>query len=631
MCVPLKVEENYRGGGIAETLQNFGSEVTAFFSHSLSNAPMAANLAACPVILYSPGTDGHRRELTDKAEDLASWGYVVVGLDASDTYVSVFPDGTVVYGGSVGSDPARVQDMQFVMGQLADLNAGDPRLSGRLDLDRIGAIGWSWGGGIAEELCLCDSRCKAAVGFEPGTWVAVSNLLTQPLNVPYLFFRSDYGPDPDTWWSPDGYADERLEAFDEQKTNAYYVKLASTVHGSFCDADLIDDSASMAAFFGTPMSGQFLASARVSQIVRAYLLSFFNKFLKGQDNHLLDGPSPAYPEVIQFLSASSGSLPPEYPSAGLVQGNDGSLYGTTAYGGASGNGTVFRVTTNGVLTILLSFNGTNGSHPVAALVQGSDGNFYGTTACGGTNGNNGTVFQVTPAGVLTTMASFSGTNGRHPAGALVQGADGNFYGTTLRGGADGLGTAFQMTPAGTLSRLVSFTGANGPPFAGLVQGTNGSFYGTTSLGGSGCGTVFEMTPAGRLTTLVRLGRRQWFGPVWRAHSKQQRPVIRHNRIRRHHELELRRGLWHGVQDDPCRGVDDSGRVQRRGRELLRQRFGSRQRREFLQHNGRRRRGRRADGRRRHGLQNDPRRGADHAALFQRGRWQQSPSPFDPGQ
>jgi dienelactone hydrolase len=297
---------------------NFGREVVAFFSHSLSNAPLATYLAKYPVILYSPGTYGHRREITDKAEDLASWGYVVVGLDASDTYVSVFPDGRVVYGGSVGSDQDRVQDMQFVLGQLAILNAGDPRLNGRLDLDRIGAMGWSWGGGITEELCLRDPRCKAGVGFEPANWVAVTNLLTQPLKVPYLFFRGDFGPDPDPSWTPDGFADERLEAFDEQNTNAYYVKLASTVHGSFADPDLIDDPASIVSWLGTPMSGQFLAPARVSQIVRTYLLSFFNKFLKGEDDHLLDGPSPAYPEVIQFLSAASSSLPPEYPSAGLA-------------------------------------------------------------------------------------------------------------------------------------------------------------------------------------------------------------------------------------------------------------------------------------------------------------------------
>jgi hypothetical protein len=84
-------------------------------------------------------------------------------------------------------------------------------------------------------------------------------------------------------------------------TNAYWVKLVSTDHGSFSDYGLIADSASLQAVFGTPVSGQFLPPARVTQIVRAYLLSFFNKYLRGEDDHLLDGPSPSYPEVEQFM------------------------------------------------------------------------------------------------------------------------------------------------------------------------------------------------------------------------------------------------------------------------------------------------------------------------------------------
>jgi uncharacterized repeat protein (TIGR03803 family) len=508
--VALSGYYDYTGSGG----ENFGGQAAAFFSHSLSNAPIKADLPKYPVVLYDPATGGHRRDSTDKAEDLASWGYVVVGLDTSDTSVSVFPNGTVVHGqypiaNTTQADDAdlegRLRDLQFVLDQLAILNAGDARLGGRLDLDEIGVFGWSRGGGPSEVLCLRDPRCKAGVGWDP--YSSDTDLLTRPLNVPYLFLRSGWGPDPDPGnieFVIGDRAEFRREVYNQQVTNAYWVKLVSTTHTAFCDDALILDPASLVSASSTPMSGQVLPPARLSQILRAYLLSFFNKFLKGQDDHLLDGPPAAYPEVMQFLSTSSVSVPPEYPSSALVQGRDGNFYGTTAYGGKSQDGTVFRVTTNGVWTILVSFAGTNGSHPLAALVQGSDGNFYGTTEDGGTNGNSGTVFQMTPAGALTALVSFNSTNGSHPTAGLVQGGDGNLYGTTILGGSNNLGTVFQVTTNGMLTTLVSFNRANGSgPFGALVQGGDGNFYGTTAGGGAvgGGGTVFKMTPAGGLTTL----------------------------------------------------------------------------------------------------------------------------------
>jgi uncharacterized repeat protein (TIGR03803 family) len=496
------------GGG------NFSSQVAAFSSQSLSNAPLSTNFATYPVILYSPGLGSHRRDNTADAEDLASWGYLVVGLDTSDTFVSVFPNGKVAYGitvndvfdwsdaQAVAAIESRVRDLQFVLDQLAVLNASDSRLAGRLDLDEIGAFGWSLGGATVAQLCLRDARCRAGAGLD-GSYFE-TNVLSQPLGVPWLFIRSDGGPDPDPSNWMDGRPDDIFETYNEQVSNAYWAKLVSTDHMRMGDLGLILDSASLVAMTGTPMSGQFLAPPRVSQIVRAYLLSFFNKFLKDEDDHLLDCPSPAYPEVLQFLSKSTVSNAPAYPKGGLVQDNDGNLYGTTAYGGESGDGTVFKVTTNGLLTILVSFNGANGSHPFAGLVEGSDGNFYGTTAFGGTNGNSGTIFQITSSGALTTLAQFNGANGSYCVRRLVQGSDGNFYGTTAGGGADNFGTVFKMNPGGTVSTLVSFTGGDGSaPFAELVQGSDGNFYGTTAAGSaSGGGTVFKMTPAGTLTTLV---------------------------------------------------------------------------------------------------------------------------------
>jgi dienelactone hydrolase len=181
------------GGG------NFSSQAAAFFSHSLSNAPLATNSIKYPVLLYSPGLYSHRRDNTDKAEDLASWGYVVVGLDNRNTYVSVFPNGKVVYGqtldiSTVANIVAGVEDwlldQKCVLDELESLNAADTRLAGRLDLDKIVAFGWSMGGVTASELCLREPRCKAGVSFDgyAGETPLLTTLLTPTMTVPFLFF-----------------------------------------------------------------------------------------------------------------------------------------------------------------------------------------------------------------------------------------------------------------------------------------------------------------------------------------------------------------------------------------------------------------------------------------------------------
>ena len=206
------------------------------------------------------------------------------------------------------------------------------------------------------------------------------------------------------------------------------------------------------------------------------------------------------------------------PFAGLTLGTDGNFYGTTSGGGSSDDGTVFKVTTNGTLTTLVNFNG-NGAYPSAALTLGLDGNFYGTTEEGGSSGD-GTVFKVTTNGTLTTLASFNFTNGEYPTAALTLGTDGNFYGTIWRGGitnstsTDGMGTVFKVTTNGTLTTLVSFNGTNGAfPMAGLTLGNDGNFYGTTYGGGiSNYGTVFKVTTNGTLTTLVNFNNTNGASP-----------------------------------------------------------------------------------------------------------------------
>ena len=211
--------------------------------------------------------------------------------------------------------------------------------------------------------------------------------------------------------------------------------------------------------------------------------------------------------VLHNFDSTDGGEPGD-----LVQATNGELYGTTMIGGSGtacvyGCGTIFKITPAGALTTIHSFNGHDGSLTNAGLVQATNGDLYGTTFVGGNlcayNQTCGTIFKITPAGVFTTLHNFSGTDGASPEDRLVQGTDGDLYGTTFYGGSNYYsGTIFRITPAGVLTTLHVFEPptAGGDPAAGLVQDTNGDLYGTTMDGGpgkcsnpNGCGTVFKLS------------------------------------------------------------------------------------------------------------------------------------------
>jgi uncharacterized repeat protein (TIGR03803 family) len=209
------------------------------------------------------------------------------------------------------------------------------------------------------------------------------------------------------------------------------------------------------------------------------------------------------------------------PAAGsLVQGSDGNFYGTTAYDGAPGvstYGTIFKVTPSGTLTTLYDFTSVTAGTDDGSfftMVQGSDGNFYGVTSAGGT-ASGGSIFAITPSGTFNTVYNFCSqtncTDGEEPSSSLVEGSDGNFYGTTYSGGAFGGGTVFKVTTLGTLTTLYSFCiagesdgcydyfppGSYGYHPRGLMLASDGNFYGTSYDGG-----LLKITPAGTVTALT---------------------------------------------------------------------------------------------------------------------------------
>lgn len=197
---------------------------------------------------------------------------------------------------------------------------------------------------------------------------------------------------------------------------------------------------------------------------------------------------------------------PQEPLGPLFQASDGFLYGTTEHGGTNNLGTIFRMATNGTIKIVHNFTGLDGSNPTGPLVQGKDGNLYGTTQYGGAaTDDTGTVFKLTlPSLVFSSLFSFDPFNidstnvdGAFPFAGLLQGPDGNFYGSASNGGANTAGTLFQITPGGVFTKLFDLDSAvaNGAgPYTTLMEHTNGVFYGLTSGGGSfASGEFYSLT------------------------------------------------------------------------------------------------------------------------------------------
>jgi uncharacterized repeat protein (TIGR03803 family) len=189
-----------------------------------------------------------------------------------------------------------------------------------------------------------------------------------------------------------------------------------------------------------------------------------------------------------------------YPEAGLLRGSDDALYGTTTFGGTSSKGTAFKINEDGSgFSKTHDFVTSDGLVPTAPLVKGDGGALYGTTSQGGAS-DAGSVFKISEDGtVFSNIHDFDGANGAGPFAALVKGADGALYGTTVNGGASNFGTVFEINEDGTgFAKLHDFVSSDGiNPYAALFEGTGGVLYGSTFEGGTGTvGTIFKISEDG---------------------------------------------------------------------------------------------------------------------------------------
>ena len=251
----------------------------------------------------------------------------------------------------------------------------------------------------------------------------------------------------------------------------------------------------------------------------------------------------SFTPVVDFDGANYG----QDPKAALTPDGNGNFYGTTSSGGAGNAGTVFKLSSDGTLTTLVSFGGhildiarpaaapsaNNGQDPETPLVRGSDGNFYGTTKNGASsNFNHGLVFKITPDGSYSQVTELDG-----PAGNMVAAANGSLYLTVGNDGIYGDGTLFQLGFDGTLTPLAYFDGTTAlsdtnSGLTTLIQGSDGNFYGTSPSGGANSqGTIFRVTAGGTVAAVVTFNTTNGQNPVGRAPSGSRWQFLRHDPVR----------------------------------------------------------------------------------------------------
>jgi uncharacterized repeat protein (TIGR03803 family) len=239
------------------------------------------------------------------------------------------------------------------------------------------------------------------------------------------------------------------------------------------------------------------AWAQTFSVLNSNLGSFPRPLIQGTDGNFYGGASNEGYAIVRITPAGvSTTLATGVATvAPLVQATDGNFYGTS---NVSAYGTIFRMTPEGALTTIHTFDTNDGADPRTALIQASDGNLYGIANAGGSNSLCGTFFRISLSGTFKLLFNFGGPSAGCAPTSILQGIDGNFYGSTGKGiETSGGGTFFKITREGEYTTLNDSVYTIG----NVVQATNGSFYGVSAGGANNYGFVFELTTTGTLTDL----------------------------------------------------------------------------------------------------------------------------------
>jgi predicted dienelactone hydrolase len=298
---PAQVEAGGRPAPLMEHMPLQFSHLSLVQTHAYQDAPVSNAQSSYPVLIFSHGHVGFVEQNLTLMEELASHGYIVCSI--AHTYqaiITVFPDGRVVPADSAlandflhGKSPTQAinaehlrlwtEDTRFLIDELERIQAGEREslLVGKLDMDRLGIFGQSFGGVTAVQVCIVDDRCQAGISLDSGLPSDYTGRATEPpLKQPFMFMLNEVA-----WFY-------RRGILEKLNNTTYAVSVGGTTHFNFTDLVLYSPILKFTREFG-PIEGD-----RMVKIINAYVVAFWDEYLNGEISPLLDSPSPDFPEVI---------------------------------------------------------------------------------------------------------------------------------------------------------------------------------------------------------------------------------------------------------------------------------------------------------------------------------------------